>query len=208
LSLPVIVAVYLIAPDAWHTSTRLLIAWNLGTWLYIVTTVWAMARATEATIRRHALMGDESRYLVLAFCMIAAVASLAAIVAQLGSVKETGGLLRFGHLGLAVGTIVSAFIFIHLVFAQHYAHEFFILRKSEEGLPEEARGGLHFPYTLKPGFTDFAYYSFVIGCAAQTADVETTSAPMRALTLLHGIVAFFFNTTVLALTINICSGLI
>jgi uncharacterized membrane protein len=55
---------------------------------------------------------------------------------------------------------------------------------------------------------DFAYYSFVIGCACQTADVETTSSPMRALTLIHGALAFFFNTTVLALTINISSGLV
>jgi uncharacterized membrane protein len=197
-----------VEPGGWHLSTRILLAWNVATWLYIGLTVRAMATATEASIRRYAVMGDESRYVVLAFCMAAAVASLAAIIAQLGSVKESGGLVRVGHLSLAVGTIVSAFVFIHLVFAQHYAHEFFILRKSEEDLPEEARGGLHFPYTPKPGYTDFAYYSFVIGCASQTADVETTSAPMRRLTLLHGVLAFFFNSTVLALTINICSGLI
>src|SRR4051812_39222432 len=108
----------------WHESTRLLLAWNIGTWLYIALTVRALAKANEASIRRHALMGDESRLVVLAFCLVAAVASLAAIVAQLGSVKETHGLLRTGHLGLAVGTIVSAFVFIHLVFAQHYAREF------------------------------------------------------------------------------------
>ena len=73
-------------------------------------------------------------------------------------------------------------MFIHLVFTQHYAHEFFILRASEVSLPEEARGGLRFPYTAKPTFADFAYYAFVIGCACQTADVETTSSPMRTVT--------------------------
>src|SRR4051812_25172832 len=205
--IPVVLISYFAASPTWHESTRLLLAWNLGTW-YIALTVRAMAKANEASIRRHGLMGDESRFVVLAFCLIAAVASLAAIVAQLGSVKETHGLLRTGHLSLAVGTIVIAFVFIHLVFAQHYSHAFFILRSSEEDLPEEARGGLRFPYTPKPSFKDFAYYSFVIGCAFQTADVETTSGPMRTLTMIHGVVAFAFNTTVLALMINICSGLI
>jgi uncharacterized membrane protein len=55
---------------------------------------------------------------------------------------------------------------------------------------------------------DFLYYSFVIGCASQTADVETTSGPMRVITLIHGVISFVFNTTILALTINIASGLI
>ena len=112
------------------------------------------------------------------------------------------------HLILAFGTVVSAFVFIHLVFTQHYAHEFFILRASEVSLPEEARGGLRFPYTAKPTFADFAYYAFVIGCACQTADVETTSSPMRTVTVIHGVLSFFFNTSVLALTINISSSLI
>src|SRR4051812_20621967 len=70
------------------------------------------------------------------------------------------------------------------------------------------RGGLRFPYTAKPTFVDFAYYAFVIGCACQTADVETTSAPMRTVTVIHGVLSFFFNTAVLALTINIASGLV
>lgn len=208
MCLALVVFSYLAMPSDWKQPTRLLSAWNIGTWLYIVLTIRAMARATEASIRRYALMGDESRFVVLALCLVAAVASLAAIIVQLGSVKASDGIHKIGHLSLAVGTIVSAFVFIHLVFTQHYAHEFFIERTSEERLPEEARGGLRFPFTEKPTFADFAYYSFVIGCACQTADVETTSSPMRTLTLIHGVSAFFFNTTVLALTINIASGLV
>src|SRR3954447_24927582 len=205
---PVVVLSYLMMPAAWNETSRLLIAWNIGTWSYVALTARAMARANEASIRRHALMGDESRFVVLTFCIAAALASLAAIIAQLGSVRDAQGLLKIGHLTLAFGTIVSAFVFIHLVFTQHYAHEFFILRASEESLPEEARGGLRFPYTAKPTFADFAYYAFVIGCACQTADVETTSAPMRTVTVIHGVLSFFFNTAVLALTINIASGLV
>lgn len=208
ICLALVVFSFFAMPSDWKQPTRLLSAWNIGTWLYITLTIQAMAKATEASIRRYALVGDESRFIILALCIVAAVASLVAIIVQLGSVKSYEGIYKAGHLALAIGTIVSAFVFIHLVFTQHYAHEFFIERASEEGLPAEARGGLRFPYTDKPTFADFAYYSFVIGCACQTADVETTSPPMRTLTLIHGVLAFFFNTTVLALTINISSGLV
>src|SRR4051812_36254851 len=77
---PVVIISYFAMTPIWHASTRLLVAWNIGTWLYIALTVPAMAKANEASIRRHALMGDESRFVVLALCMVAAVASLAAII--------------------------------------------------------------------------------------------------------------------------------
>jgi uncharacterized membrane protein len=153
-------------------------------------------------------MTDESRFAVLALAIVAAVASLGAILAELAAVKDAQGDLKLLHLGLAAATIVSAWIFIHLIFAQHYAHEFFVERESERELPEDARGGLRFPATRHPLYVDFLYHSFVIGCASQTADVETTSAPMRVITLIHGVISFFFNTTLLALTINIASGLV
>jgi uncharacterized membrane protein len=199
---------YLVSPVTWHGSTRILIAWNLATWLYIVLAWHMMAKATEESIRRHAIQIDESRFVVLTLSIIAAVACLAAIFAQLAAVKSAQGDLRFLHLGLAAVTIVSAWTFIHLIFAQHYAHEYFVEREEERQLPEEMRGGLLFPGCSQPSYADFIYFSFVIGCASQTADVETTSTTMRTVSLIHGVIAFFFNTTVLALTINIGSGLV
>ncbi|MBV8566148.1 MAG: DUF1345 domain-containing protein [Methylobacteriaceae bacterium] len=202
------IATYFAMPAAWHPSTRTLIAWNLGTWLYVVLAAVMMARSSEASIRHRALLTDESRFVVLTLAVVAAAASLGAIFAQLAAVKEAQGYLKGMHLGLAAATILSAWVFIHVIFAQHYAHEFFVERDNEKLLPEDARGGLRFPDTRQPTYIDFLYYSFVIGCASQTADVETTSRPMRVITVLHGVISFFFNTTILALTINIGSGLI
>ena len=65
-----------------------------------------------------------------------------------------------------------------------------------------------FPAIGEPDYRDFLYYSFVIGCAAQTGDVATTSVGMRYLSLVHGIVAFTFNTAILALTINVGASLL
>ena len=137
--------VFLVEPSQYHISTRLLIAWNLGTWLYLVLSLVMMSRATEQSIRKHALLGDESRFVILALASTAAVASLGAIVAQLASVKDAVGMLKYEHLGLAGLTIVSAWAFIHLIYAQHYAHEFYIERDEEQSLPDEFAGGLRFP---------------------------------------------------------------
>jgi uncharacterized membrane protein len=46
----------------------------------------------------------------------------------------------------------------------------------------------------------------VIGTSAQTADVGISSRPMRRTVMVHCVLSFFFNTTLLALAINIASG--
>jgi uncharacterized membrane protein len=199
---------YYLQPLEWMQATRILIAWNISIWLYIIVATIFMLRATETTIRRQALLGDESRFVVLILSSLAAITSLAAIVIQLGSVKDAHGLMKALHIGLASSTIISAWTFIHLMFAQHYAHEFFIERLNQHNLPIENAGGLRFPGTEKPDFFDFLYFSFVIGVASQTADVEICCKPIRRISLAHCILSFFFNTTILALTINIGAGLL
>ena len=77
-------------------------------------------------------------------------------------------------------------------------------RPDKDGVP----GGLDFPGDEPPDYRDFLYYSFVIGCAAQTADVATTSRDMRMVSLIHGVVAFAFNTAILALMINVGASLL
>ncbi|MGO9133002.1 MAG: DUF1345 domain-containing protein [Methylovirgula sp.] len=105
-------------------------------------------------------------------------------------------------------TIVSAWALIHVMFALHYAHEFVLERAARGAKPAKGRGGLIFPGTETPDYVDFVYFSYIIGVACQTADVEISSAEMRRIALLHGVLAFFFNSAVLALTINIAAGLI
>jgi uncharacterized membrane protein len=197
----------LVMPVGWHLTSRLLIAWNFSIVLYLVLAVTMMARATEVSIRRRAAMIDESRFVILVVSVLAALMSLVAIVMHLAAVKDMHGTLRLLHLGLAASTILTAWTFIHIIFAQHYAHEYFVERASEKDLPAEERGGLHFPGSGNPDYLDFLYFSFVIGVAAQTADVEICTKPMRRVALVHCVVSFFFNTTVLALTINIAASL-
>ncbi|MGO9685493.1 MAG: DUF1345 domain-containing protein, partial [Beijerinckiaceae bacterium] len=131
-----------------------------------------------------------------------------AIFAQLTTVKTLTGLLKDLHIALAAATIVSAWTFTHLMFGLHYAHDYFLERAGSEARPAKKAGGLIFPGTKEPDYFDFLYFSFVIGVACATADVEITSRPMRRAALVHCVLAFFFNSAVLALTINIAAGLI
>jgi uncharacterized membrane protein len=203
-----VVVAYFFTPHDMRVATRALIAWNIGALLFIVLIGWMMARANEETIVAHAADEDAGRWVLLFVGTVAACASLAAMFAELGAVKDMAGFNKAAHVVLTAVTIVSAWTFIHLLFALHYAHEYYGDVDEDPKTPAAARRGLNFPNTPNPTYADFVYYSFVIGCASQTADVSTSSNVMRQTTLAHGVVSFFFNTVILALTINIGAGLV
>ena len=90
----------------------------------------------------------------------------------------------------------------------HYAHEYYFERETSPERAPQLRGGLMFPGTEQPTYVDFLYFAYVIGVACQTADVSTSSAAMRAVALVQGVLAFFFNTAILALTVNIAASFV
>src|SRR5579883_62482 len=201
------VLAYFALPHALRFATRALLAWNIGALLFIALVGWMMAQATEQSIRKRVALEDERQWVLLVVGAAAACASLAAVVSELGAVKDMTGWSKAAHIGLVTTTILSAWTFIHLLFAIHYAHEYYGDEDDDLSTPG-VREGLKFPGEGNPTYGDFLYYSFVIGCASQTADVETVSKAMRRTTLAHGVVSFFFNTVILALTINIGAGLV
>lgn len=180
--------------------TRLVIGWNSFACLYLLLTVHMVLRSDHEQMRTRARQQDEGRKTILALVVLAALATLGAILAELSVVKDLHGAQRYTHIGLAALTIVTSWFFTQVMFALHYAHDFY---------SAQARGrdaGLQFPGTEKPDYGDFLYFACIIGTSAQTADVSFTSSAMRRTGLLHCVLAFFFNTTLVALTINIASG--
>ncbi len=185
-------------------TTRMLIAWNAAVLFYLVIVGVMMARASPEQMRWRANLEDEGQWTILVLVIAAAVASLVAIVAELSMAKEMSQAERFMHVGLATATIFSSWAFTHTMFALHYAHDFYL----DQDTGQTRVGGLDFPGTELPGYGDFVYFSFVIGTSAQTADVSFTNSAMRRIGLIHCVLAFLFNTTLLALTINIGAGMI
>lgn len=196
-------ATTLFLPDslAHQTITRSIIGWNVGACLYLMLAARMMFWSTHERMRLRALQQDEGRILVLILVVTAAVACIGAIVAELGVVKQLQGADRSGHIALAVLTIMSSWAFTQVMFALHYAHDYYVTEGSG------THGGLEFPGGHAPDYGDFLYFSCVIGTSGQTADVSFTSRRMRRTGTVHCILAFFFNTTLIALTINIASGL-
>lgn len=181
--------------------TRMIIGWNVGAILYLLLAARMMFWSSHERMRIRALQQDEGRLIILALVVVAAFMSIGAIVAELAVVKEMHGTLRYAHIGLTVLTILSSWTFTQLMFALHYAHDYYA---------SEVRGnsgGLEFPGGHAPDYGDFLYFSCVIGTSGQTADVSFTCRFMRRIGTVHCVLAFFFNTTLLALTINIASGL-
>ncbi len=184
-------------PASWRISTRLLIGWDVCVILYLILVYTLMARASVTDIRRHAAREDEGQFLILVLTVVAAVASIGAILAELSS---EGGPRTALQLALAATTIVLSWIFIHTIFALHYAHEFY----GEGG----KMSGLNFPGDDEPDYMDFVYFAFVIGMTSQVSDVAVASKPIRRTVNAHGIVSFFFNAALLALTVNIAASAI
>lgn len=186
---------------AQHPVTRLIIAWNIGAWLYLLFAMRMMFWSSHERMRKRALLQDEGRIIVLALVILAAIMTIGAIVAELAVSKEMQGMQRYGHIALAALTILSSWAFTQVMFALHYAHDYYA--SEVRGNP----GGLLFPGGHAPDYGDFLYFACVIGTSGQTADVSFASRSMRRTGLVHCVLAFFFNTTLVALTINIASGL-
>ena len=201
------IGIGLLLPETWRVATRLLIGWNIGAFAYFALVAAMIAVESRDSMERHAEAQDEGRFGILILTTVAAIAAFGAIVAQLGAVKDMKGVLKELHIALAAVTIISAWTLTHLMFALHYAHEFVIERAANGDRPAKVRGGLTFPGTRAPDYLDFLYFSFIIGVACQTADVEICSPDMRRISLVQSVLAFFFNSAVLALTINIVAGL-
>lgn len=195
--------VYVALPDAWAVSpaARALIGWNAGALLYLLLAWEMMSRVHAATMRRRALQQHEGRLIILTGVALAAVAVLVAIASQLAAVKSLTGIARLPHLALTVLTVASSWLFTQAMFALHYAHDFYAARARNQ--PDL----LQFPGTTEPDYGDFFYFACVIGTSGQTADVAFTSSALRRIGTLHCVLSFAFNTTVLALSVNIAAGL-
>ena len=198
--------VAVIIPSWLHLPARILCAWNVGIDCFLALTLWKILKATPEKTRRYAQYEYEGRLSILILVIASACASVLAIGFLLNHTKGTGTNILTLHVILSVMTIVGSWLLVHIVFALHYAHIYYHIPRERDG--NEESGGLDFPEDCKPDYWDFLYFSFVIGMTSQVSDVQTISLRMRSLALIHGIIYFFFNTSILAMSIKIIASLI
>lgn len=204
ISLAIGSIVAILLPDWMYLTTRILCGWDVVMVSFLSLTWRLMFRATPEMMQRLALKEDEGRWIISIAIAVAACISLIA-VGTIPHEKQAPTAILFIRLGVSIATIIGSWLLVHTIFTQHYAHLYY---QDDKTPIERKSSGLDFPEELEPDYWDFMYFAFVIGMTSQVSDVNITSREMRRWSLLHGILSFFFNTTILAITINMVAGII
>jgi uncharacterized membrane protein len=201
----VALVVMLVAPHWLHGVSRVVAAYDAAA-LSLIVFFWTVAiQADPERTKSRAALEDPGRNVVLAIVLASVTAGLGSAVAVLGRGPklETPNEKTLAY-GLAVGAVVLGWLVIHTMFTFRYAHLYYY----DDDDDNEADRGLTFPGGADPSDFDFAYFAFVIGMTFQVSDVQVTDRRVRRVVLFHGLISFAYSTMILALAINIVSGLL
>jgi uncharacterized membrane protein len=198
-SIVVAVGLFFLLPGNWGVLPRVLLSWNGGVTLFLVWMLAWMSRCTADELYDKYKEEDETAGIILVTVICAALLSLVAIVLLLSTVRQVSGFEKVMHVSLAAATVVSSWLLVPTMFMLHYADEYYSV--ADEDRP------LLFPETRRPLFWDFAYFSFTIAAACQTADVSTANTSIRKAVLAQSLIAFVFNASILGFAVNVSAGL-
>lgn len=177
---------------------RLILLWDVFAVVYLTLTWLAFRRRSAAGLLEQVRANHSTRIerLILGGPeQLAQAAAIAAFVVgglalpqaeKLGSVPVV--------ITAGVVAVLGSWFTVQLGFTMQYLW-----------LYAETRG-LDFPGGEEPVFADFTYFAFAIGTTFGSSDVAVTDRRFRRKVQVHGLVAFFFNTLILALTIAVLSG--
>jgi uncharacterized membrane protein len=185
-------------------STKFILAWDALCVTFLSSMLLHMLDHTPTDIRAQAALDDEGRGAILGLVLIASAASVWAVGAELSLAKGAHGFEKVEHIVLAFFTVIASWLIVQMIFTLHYAHEYYGV--DEDDGASDAQG-LSFKDPSPPDYWDFLHFSIIIGVACATADVDFTSKGLRRLGTIHSLVAFAFNTIIVALTINLTAGL-
>ena len=196
------IATLLLMPHSASSAVRGAAAWCAGGSTYLIFSYRIMTSCDSERIPLRAARQDDSAVVILALVLLAIFASFASIFGLVTEARRhpgsQGGLCR-----PCGGTILITWSVMQVVFTLHYAHEHY----APHNLARDGTGSLDFPSDPTPDYWDFLYFATSIGATSQTSDVSIRSKGMRRLVTLHAVVSFFFNTMVLAMTINLAASM-
>ncbi len=203
-AIPIGIATLFIAPAHWSSQTRGLLAWDVFGVAYLLFIAWLMVATDTDRMEERAEAQQEGEWTLFWLVVLGATASFVAIIGEFGSMKGAVGAARDLKVGLVAATLILSWFLLQTVFALRYAHEYY----QRSGAETAIDAGLEFPSDDKPDYLDFLYFSVVLGMTFQVSDVQISSRKLRRLALVHGLLGFLFNTVIIALTVNLASGLL
>jgi uncharacterized membrane protein len=206
IALCVSVVTFICIRNSFSTPGTVLITWISFAITVIILDWIVIIKCHPREVEKIAKLQDSSRTFLFLFVIAASVVSMTAIIFLLKSVKGHSRESINGHILLAIAAVIISWFLVHTVFAMRYAHLYY--DTDTDAGERKPVGGLDFPEEKHPDYLDMVYFSFVIGMTFQVSDVEISSREIRRLALLHGLLSFAFNTAILALSINVISGLV
>lgn len=188
----------LLSPVRMEPLTRIMVGWDLFSFIVLVMIATAFFNLEPAQIRVVARKQDSSRSVVFMIVLVSSVTSLGAVLVLLSN-KGGWVLDRKLETFIYLFGVACSWFLLHTIYALRYAHLYY---GDHPNRPDGQAEGLKFPEETDPDYLDFAYFAFVLGMTFQVSDVCITSKRIRRVALLHGLLSFVFNTVIVALTIN------
>ena len=87
-------------PNQWAPELKILVGWDIAVWTYLGLMAWLMVHSDNHRMHRLARQEDNNAVFVLAVMSVGAILSLAAIIIELASAKNTAGAAKLLHYGL------------------------------------------------------------------------------------------------------------
>jgi len=197
-----------VLPDSMTLASRVTLGWVATAVATLLFVMWLVGSNDLTILKRRARRYDPTLLGHSVFILCGAGASIVTTVWTLRAGSDTAGGEQAFHLLLAVGTIFITWLAIHAVFALHYAHLYY----GEAGQPDVPRGGFNFPRDRGDEtplvYSDFLYFAICAGMTFEASDVQVTQRRMRVWVTCHTVLAFLYNTVILALLVDIAASLI
>lgn len=182
---------YWLAPKLWFAGGA-----DLFFIVFLAMTALRLPKLTAQFLREHARETDDPPWLIFAVTVGTAFVALSSLIVMVNRAGDPSPIA----FGLGLASVPLGWFTIHLMASMHYAHLYWA--DGEDDADTEA-AGLAFPDEGEPEGWDFVYFGFTIGMTAQTSDTEVDATGMRKFVLAHSVISFFFNTVLLAATINV-----
>ena len=190
----IVVAVLGSFVDALHHAV--IAGWVAACLVYIVwiwTTVWRM---DAHDTRSHATLEDPGRRTADLLLIVAALASVVAVVWVLVDARDLKGGAQLGVAVLAIVSVALSWLLVHTIYMLRYARIYY--RKD---------GGVDFNQDEPPQYSDFAYLALTLGMTFQVSDTNISSSYLRKTILGHTLLSYVFGTVIVAATVNLVAGL-
>jgi uncharacterized membrane protein len=173
---------------AWTVAVTVLLVW-----------VWRLCWRRDAAGTKQVAEEESRSRSTDVWVLLAAVASLAAVVVALVQSSSQQDATGVAAVLLSVLSVVLSWALVNTVFACKYARLYY--------LDEPDAAGIDFHQSDPPTYSDFAYLAFTVGMSFAVPEAEPNSTRTRRVVFGHALLSYLFGTGVLAVAINLVTNL-